>query len=79
VKNRLLRLSNSKVSTSGDLAGTDSESGERRPTLKRRQPANEDGTQKPAEQKDAPPTLKRRNPDTGPTEKPADPPAVNNN
>jgi predicted Zn-dependent protease len=78
VKNRLLRLSNSKVSTSGDLAGTDSESGERRPTLKRRQPANEDGTQKPAEQKDAPPTLKRRNPDTGPTEKPADPPADNN-
>ena len=77
VKNRLLRLSNSKVSTSGDLAGSDSDSGERRPTLKRRQPANDDGT-KPAEQKDAPPTLKRSNPNTGPTEKPADPPADNN-
>ena len=79
VKNRLLRLSNSKLSTVGDIAGGDSsDSGERRPTLKRRQPAADDGTQKPAEQKDAPPTLKRSNPNTGPTEKPADPPADNN-
>ncbi|MCA1613300.1 MAG: M48 family metallopeptidase [Acidobacteria bacterium] len=80
VKNRLLRLSNSKVSTSGDLAGGDSESGERRPTLKRRQPAAEDGTQPAATQpKDERPTLKRSNPNTGPTEKPADPPADNDN
>ena len=79
VKNRLLRLSNSKLSTVGDIAGGgDSESGERRPTLKRRQPAADDGTQKPAEQKDGPPTLKRSNPNAGPTEKPADPPAGNN-
>jgi hypothetical protein len=62
VKNRLLRLSNAKASTAGDIAGTDGESGERRPTLKRRQPAPDDSTsdgQKPADPKDEKPTLKR--------------------
>ena len=78
VKNRLLRLSNSKVSTSGDLAGSGSDSGERRPTLKRRQPAADDGTQPTAQPKDERPTLKRSNPNAGPTEKPADPPADDN-
>ena len=63
VKNRLLRLSNAKASTAGDLAGKDSEGGGGRPTLKRRQPAPDDSTttdgQKPAEPKDEKPTLKR--------------------
>ena len=62
VKNRLMRLSNAKASTTGDLTG-DSESGERgRPTLKRRAPSPDDSTtdgQKPADPKDEKPTLKR--------------------
>lgn len=61
VKNRLLRLSNAKVSATGELAGTTDENGQQRPTLKRRspQPDASDGPQK-TEQKDGPPTLKRR-------------------
>lgn len=62
VKNRLLRLSNAKASTAGNIAGTDGESGERRPTLKRRNPTPDDPAtdgQKPAEPKDERPTLKR--------------------
>ncbi|HVF50352.1 MAG TPA: M48 family metallopeptidase [Pyrinomonadaceae bacterium] len=64
VKARLMRLSNSRASTTGDIApGDDGAPG--RPTLKRRQPpASDDSTTptdgKPAEQKDAPPQLKRR-------------------
>jgi beta-barrel assembly-enhancing protease len=65
VKARLLRLSNSRASTTGDLApGEDGAPG--RPTLKRRQPpAPTDGSTPPTvpegqEQKDAPPQLKRR-------------------
>jgi predicted Zn-dependent protease len=80
VKNRMRRLSNSKVSTTGDLAGGDGDSGERRPTLKRRQPAADDAsTPTTATPKDERPTLKRSNPNTGPTEKPADPPSDINN
>jgi beta-barrel assembly-enhancing protease len=68
VKNRLLRLSNAKASTAGDLT-TDSESGSPRPTLKRRSPDGPADGQKPADPKDAPPTLKR----TGdPSKPPAD-------
>jgi Zn-dependent protease with chaperone function len=63
VKNRLMRLSNAKTSTAGDIAGADGDSGERRPTLKRRNPTPDDSTttdgQKPAEPKDERPTLKR--------------------
>jgi predicted Zn-dependent protease len=68
VKNRLLRLSNSRASTAGDLASGD-EGGSGRPTLKRRQPSAEDAaipsdTQNPSEQKtEAPPQLKRRSDD----------------
>ncbi|HEX8475095.1 MAG TPA: M48 family metallopeptidase [Pyrinomonadaceae bacterium] len=67
VKGRLMRLSNARASTVGDItaAGTDGAPG--RPTLKRRQPPPEsDGTsttpdgQKPVEEKAAPPVLKRR-------------------
>ncbi|MGH9945495.1 MAG: M48 family metallopeptidase, partial [Pyrinomonadaceae bacterium] len=66
VKGRLMRLSNAKASTTGDLSGGNEDGGPRRPTLKRRQPAP-DGTstgtedQKPSEQKaNEPPKLKRR-------------------
>ncbi len=62
VKGRLLRLSNAKVSTAGDLAG--GEEGPRRPTLKRRTPAPAEGapgatTGDQKDTKDAPPKLKR--------------------
>jgi hypothetical protein len=70
VKGRLLRLSNAKVSTAGDLAG--GEEGPRRPTLKRRTPAPAEGApgttggdQK--DTKDAPPKLKRNTGNPNPT------------
>jgi predicted Zn-dependent protease len=64
VKNRLLRLSNAKASTVSDIAGDNSDSGQQRPTLKRRSPTPDadDTTGKPAEKKDAPPTLKKTTP-----------------
>jgi hypothetical protein len=73
VKGRLLRLSNSKVSTAGDLAG--GEEGPRRPTLKRRAPAPPDapaGTGDQKDTKDAPPKLKRNTGEPAPaaTDKP---------
>ena len=67
VKARLLRLSNARASSTGDIApGEDGAPG--RPTLKRRQPAPDDTTTpddktKPAEKKDEPPQLKRRTDD----------------
>jgi predicted Zn-dependent protease len=69
VKGRLLRLSNARASSAGDLAGGDN-GAPGRPTLKRRQPTPDDSTttapdsgeQKPADAKPAPPQLKR--PDT---------------
>ena len=69
VKNRLLRLSNARV-TNGAIAGND-DGTPGRPTLKRRQPAPDDpttttttpdNTQKPDPNKAAPPTL-RKGPD----------------
>ena len=76
VKGRLLRLSNAKASTAGDLTGGDD--GPRRPTLKRRTPAPADGapgtpgTDEQKDQQDAPPKLKRRTDDPNPsaTDKP---------
>src|SRR5437870_1026526 len=44
VKNRLLRLSNARVSPNGMIAGSDSGSTPGRPTLKRRQPTPDDTT-----------------------------------
>jgi beta-barrel assembly-enhancing protease len=74
VKNRLLRLSNAKASTAGDLTGSDREGGgDRRPTLKRRQPTPDDSTtdgQKPADPKDERPTLKRGGEQKPPAEQP---------
>src|SRR6267143_652916 len=65
VKNRLLRLSNARVSSSGAIASSD-DGTPGRPTLKRRQPTPDDstttapnGTQKPDSSKPAPPRLKR--------------------
>ncbi|HVG30688.1 MAG TPA: M48 family metallopeptidase [Pyrinomonadaceae bacterium] len=62
VKNRLLRLSNSKASLAGDLASESTESGPARPTLKRRSPTPDADDSKPAEKKEAPPTLKKGTP-----------------
>src|SRR5438093_3820254 len=68
VKSRLLRLSNARASSAGDLQSGENGPGGR-PTLKRRQPTPDDSTaptgteQKPAEkQETGPPKLKR--PDT---------------
>ena len=69
VKARLLRLSNAKVSTTGDIGPNDG-SAPGRPTLKRRTPAPDDttapadGTTAPADKKDGDkPTLKHRTDD----------------
>jgi len=71
VKARLMRLSNSKVSTAGNLAGGDDDNGASgRPTLKRRQPPAPDGSTPddstaPSDQKpNSPPKLKRNTGDT---------------
>lgn len=64
VKARLMRLSNARASSAGDIGpGDDGAPG--RPTLKRRQPAPDDTTPGDAEpeKKDAPPQLKRRSPE----------------
>jgi hypothetical protein len=66
-KGKLLRLSNARASSAGDLPGGGGENGAPgRPTLKRRQPTPDDpgtspdsGDQKPAETKPGPPQLKR--------------------
>jgi hypothetical protein len=64
VKNRLLRLSNARASSSGAIAGAD-DGTPGRPTLKRRQPTPDDsttgpdGTPKQDSNKPAPPTLQR--------------------
>jgi predicted Zn-dependent protease len=71
VKARLLRLSNARSSTAGDLSPTE-DGAPGRPTLKRRQPKADgpatDGTE--TEKKDAPPQLKRRTPDPASTDNP---------
>ncbi len=72
VRNRMLRLSNARV-TNGALAASD-DGAPGRPTLKRRQPTedsttNPDGTQKTDPAKPAAPTL-RRNPDAQPSPTP---------
>lgn len=76
VKGRLLRLSNARASTAGDIGpGEDGAPG--RPTLKRRSPTPEDpsvtdGPAAPAEKKDDVPQLKKRSGDQPPaTQQPA--------
>jgi hypothetical protein len=85
VKNRLLRLSNARVSGAGAIAASD-DGTPGRPTLKRRQPTpddpttttpttttttNSDGTQKTDPNKPAPPTLRRAPaPQASPTPQP---------
>src|SRR2546425_6642679 len=74
VKNRLLRLSNARASSSGAIASSD-DGTPGRPTLKRRQPTPDDsttapdGTQRPDNSKSAPPTL-RRDPQAQPSPSP---------
>ena len=76
VRNRLLRLSNARASSSGAIAGSD-DGTPGRPTLKRRQPTPDDstttpnGTQKPDNSKPAPPSLRREGqPQPSPTPQP---------
>jgi hypothetical protein len=77
VRNRLLRLSNARVTSNGVIAGSD-DGTPGRPTLKRRQPTPDDstttapdGTQKPDSSKPAPPSLKRGGqPQPSPTPQP---------
>jgi len=76
VKSRLLRLSNARASTTGEIQSADDNGAPGRPTLKRRQPTPDDSTttpdgdqQKPADSS-APPKLKRND---GSTTKPPDP------
>ena len=77
VKNRLLRLSNARITSNGVIAGSD-DGTPGRPTLKRRQPTSDDstttapnGTQKPDSSKPAPPSLKRGGqPQPSPTPQP---------
>src|SRR6266478_1074488 len=76
VKNRLLRLSNARASSSGAIAGAD-DGTPGRPTLKRRQPTPDDSTTtpdstaKPDSTKPAPPSLKREpQPQATPTPQP---------
>ena len=74
VKNRLLRLSNARASSTGAISGAD-DGTPGRPTLKRRTPTpddpttNPDGTAKPDSTKPAPPSLKR-GPEPQPTPTP---------
>ena len=75
VKNRLLRLSNARATSSGAIAGSE-DGTPGRPTLKRRQPTpddpaatNPDGTPKTEPNKPAPPTL-RRDPTAQPSPSP---------
>ena len=75
VKNRLLRLSNARASSTGAIAGSE-DGTPGRPTLKRRQPTpddpaatNPDGTPKTEPNKPAPPTL-RRDPTAQPSPSP---------
>ena len=75
VKNRLLRLSNARASSAGDISpGSDGAPG--RPTLKRRSPGSDDsgtpadGTTKPEEKKSDAPQLKRRTDDQQQTQTP---------
>jgi len=76
VKNRLLRLSNARASSTGAIAGSD-DGTPGRPTLKRRQPTPDDstttpeGTQKSDNTKPTPPTLRREpQPQASPTPHP---------
>jgi predicted Zn-dependent protease len=61
VKTRLMRLSNARISTAGDISGDDDNGTPDRPTLKRRQPPTDDpATTAPSDSKPAdPPKLKR--------------------
>lgn len=71
VKARLMRLSNARATTAGDISGKDRDDGAPgRPTLKRRQPEGDsttspDSTQKPSDSKPADVPKLKRNTDDG--------------
>jgi predicted Zn-dependent protease len=81
VKDKLLRLSNARATSSGAIQAGEEGGAPGRPTLKRRQPTPDDSTttttdgeQKPAEQQQAPPKLKRNDGGTTTTTKTPDKP-----
>ena len=79
VKSRLLRLSNARASTAGDIGPGGEDGAPGRPTLKRRSPAPEDpsvtgGETAPAEKKDDAPQLKKRTNDQPPASQPGSTP-----
>jgi predicted Zn-dependent protease len=70
VKNRLLRLSNARASTTGAIQGSEDGAAPGRPTLKRRQPTPDETTPNTEQQSDAPPKLKRNEGETKTPDKP---------
>jgi predicted Zn-dependent protease len=83
VKSRLLRLSNARATTAGDISGKDDDGTPGRPTLKRRQPTPDDASTSPDGSSDSgsdqspsqsrpsePPKLKRRDGTTPSTQQP---------
>ncbi|HEY0404653.1 MAG TPA: M48 family metallopeptidase [Pyrinomonadaceae bacterium] len=74
VKARLMRLSNARATTAGDISGGKDDGTPGRPTLKRRQPPSDDSTapggtdQQPSESKPADPPKMKRNTDDGATQ-----------
>ncbi len=70
VKNRLLRLSNARASSTGTIQGSD-DGTPGRPTLKRRVPTPDDATTTPDSSKPTPPSLKKDGqPQPSPTPQP---------
>src|SRR5215210_54688 len=68
IKARLMRLSNSRVTTAGDLTGKDGDQTPGRPTLKRRQPSPDDTTA---------PSDSTSDPQSAPSDsRPSDPPKL---
>jgi predicted Zn-dependent protease len=70
VKNRLLRLSNARASTTGAIQGSEDGAAPGRPTLKRRQPTPDETTPDTEQKSDAPPKLKRNEGETKTPDKP---------
>jgi predicted Zn-dependent protease len=70
VKNRLLRLSNARASTTGAIQGSEDGAAPGRPTLKRRQPTPDETTPNTEQKSDAPPKLKRNEGETKTPDKP---------
>ena len=70
VKNRLLRLSNARASTTGAIQASEDGTAPGRPTLKRRQPTPDETTPDAEQKSEAPPKLKRNEGETKTPDKP---------